>query len=102
MNLKKIVSLSCLACLFSLFNFIAHAQMPTLSNKNKSDWWHPIGIKPYEANKSKKISFISVRGNAFVDENGKEIVFKGLSISDPDKLQKDGKWSKKHFEVIKS
>ena len=81
---------------------IAFAQMPTLSNRNKSDWWHPIGIKPYQASKAKHISFISVRGNSFVDDKGNELVFKGLSISDPDKLKKDGKWSKKHFEVIKS
>ncbi|RZL32461.1 MAG: hypothetical protein EOO96_14025 [Pedobacter sp.] len=54
------------------------AQMPTLSNKNKADWWHPVGIKPYQANKAKKIGFISVKGNSFVDEMLRKLCLKGF------------------------
>ncbi|MBN2350025.1 MAG: cellulase family glycosylhydrolase [Bacteroidales bacterium] len=30
------------------------------------------------------------------------VVFRGLSISDPDKIDKNGQWGRKHFEAIKS
>lgn len=101
--MKKSLFYNCLLVLIlSSVVSATKAQMPLWSNQNKSDWWHGASIKAYQPNKSNKISFLKVRGNAFIDEQGREIIFKGLSISDPDKLKKDGKWSKKHFEVIKS
>lgn len=81
----------------------ANGQPGLRSNEIKHDWWHINHIKPFLQDPSiKKLSTIKVKGNSFVDESGKTIVFKGLSISDPDKIVKDGRWSKKHFEVIKS
>lgn len=59
------------------------------------------GVKPAEP-KRKKLSFIKVLKNKFVDESGKQIIFKGLAIGDPDKIVNDGHWNKQHFEVIKS
>lgn len=93
-------------CFFSLvvmpFVFV-NGQPGLRSNEIKKDWWHINHLKPYKLNPATKpMSFIKVQGNAFVDENGKKIIFKGLSISDPDKLVKDGHWNRKHFEVIKS
>ncbi|WP_197062539.1 glycoside hydrolase family 5 protein [Muricauda sp. MAR_2010_75] len=44
---------------------------------------------------------ISVDGNNFVTEDGKTIVFRGMSSSDPDKLEKDGLWNKSYFQEIK-
>lgn len=44
---------------------------------------------------------ISVSGNRFVDPSGKEIVFRGYSSSDPDKLESQGDWNKEYFEEMK-
>jgi len=44
---------------------------------------------------------ISVKGNKFVDPSGKTVLFRGLSISDPDKLEMQGHWSKDHFVKVK-
>ncbi len=44
---------------------------------------------------------ISVRGNSFVNQKGDTLVFRGMSSSDPDKLQRDGLWNKRYFEEIK-
>ena len=52
--------------------------------------------------KRQKMSFIKVQGNKFIDENEKPIAFKGMAISDPDKVANDGHWNRKHFETIKS
>ena len=47
------------------------------------------------------MSRISVEGNKFVTEEGKPIVFRGLNVSDPDKLDREGKWNERHFKEIK-
>ena len=44
---------------------------------------------------------ISVQGNRFVSENGDPLVFRGVSSSDPDKLEREGHWDKAYFEEIK-
>lgn len=48
-----------------------------------------------------KLSRISVEGNKFVTDKGEPIVFRGLNVSDPDKLDWEGKWNERHFEEIK-
>lgn len=52
--------------------------------------------------KRKQMSIIKVYKNQFVDDDGTQILFKGMAIGDPDKIANDGHWNKKHFEVIKS
>lgn len=83
---------------------IASAQPGLRSNEIKKEWWHINRIAPFNKQypNTKKLSQIRVNGNTFINEKGETFVFKGLSISDPDKLAKDGHWNKKHFEVIKS
>lgn len=44
---------------------------------------------------------VKVVGNRFVDGKGRTLVFQGVSISDPDKIVKNGHWGKEHFQVIK-
>ena len=48
------------------------------------------------------LPFISVEGNQFVDENGDTFSFRGVSSSDPDRLEKVGHWNKEYFEAVKS
>ncbi len=48
-----------------------------------------------------KLSRVSVKGNDFVTEDGKTIVFRGLNTSDPDKLENEGHWNKAYFEEMK-
>jgi endoglucanase len=45
---------------------------------------------------------IKVEGKNFVNENGEIIRFKGVSFSDPDKLEKDGQWNRRYFEEAKN
>ena len=44
---------------------------------------------------------ISVNGNSFVNQKGDTLVFRGMSTSDPDKLERDGLWNKDFFDEIK-
>lgn len=52
------------------------------------------------AQKEETPSFISVQGKDFVDENGNVMIFRGVSTSDPDKLEKEGQWNESLFEVL--
>ena len=45
---------------------------------------------------------IRVQGNQFVDTAGKPVVFRGMAISDPDKLEKEGHWNRRLFEEMRS
>jgi aryl-phospho-beta-D-glucosidase BglC (GH1 family) len=68
----------------------------------KKEWWNSGGWKrPVPNPQAKLLPRIMVQGNKFVDEKGDTILFRGLSISDPDKIADQGNWTKKHFEQVK-
>jgi aryl-phospho-beta-D-glucosidase BglC (GH1 family) len=66
-----------------------------------TDWWNQPYPLHSELDDPRKLPLISVRGTVFVNAAGDTVLFKGLSISDPDKLQKEGMWNRKHFEHIR-
>jgi hypothetical protein len=45
---------------------------------------------------------LRVEGNRFVDESGRTVVLRGVSFSDPDRLESVGHWNREYFEVAKS
>ena len=75
---------------------------PTAPATRSPFWWRDQapGGRGYRTN-AKKMPLISVQGNHFVDPEGKTVIFRGLAISDPDKLQMQGHWTKDHFEKVK-
>ena len=44
---------------------------------------------------------LSVEGNSFVDDSGAKVVLRGASISDPDRLEKEGQWNKSYLEELR-
>jgi endoglucanase len=77
------------------------AQAPNAAAPKLSSWWNEMGpgLFPYRTN-AKKLPLISVKGNKFVDQDGNTILFRGLSISDPDKLESQGHWNREHFVKV--
>jgi len=53
------------------------------------------------AQEEDRLPLISVVGNTFVDENGNEIIFRGVSTADPDKIEKEGIWNRELFAELK-
>jgi hypothetical protein len=47
-------------------------------------------------------SRISVKGNQFVNAEGKPVIFRGVAASDASKLHKSGVWNQRYFEAAKS
>lgn len=41
--------------------------------------------------------WISIEGNSFVNESGETVVFQGVNIRDPHKLEEEGHWIRSHF-----
>ncbi len=56
------------------------------------------GIEPATA----QVPFVRVEGNHFVDEHGQTVVFRGVSFSDPDRLEKSGQWNRAYFEAARA
>jgi endoglucanase len=75
---------------------VAAAQ--TAQSGQISSWWRERapGAQRYTANAT-RLPLISVKGNRFVDPQGNVVLFRGLSISDPDKLESQGHWNREHF-----
>ena len=73
------------------------------NDPQRPDWWNePYPTTYTSPAAAQDMDFIRVDGNRFVNEAGETMVFRGLSIADPDKVEKNGHWSKAHFAVIKS
>ena len=69
------------------------------AKKSFHAWWQESYPAPSAKNpKSKLLPLIHVYKNKFVNAKGDTILLRGLSISDPDKLEHQGHWNKNHFE----
>ncbi len=66
------------------------------------DWWNDQNIgAAFNSPNAKRLPLIQVRGNTFVNERGDTVLLRGLAISDPDKIEHQGHWSKDHFVKVK-
>lgn len=91
--------------LISTFVFINYhniSAQPQEKEKKYHAWWNDRQVgAPLKSPLAKKLSLIKVKGNRFVDSLDRPVLFRGLSISDPDKIYNQGFWNKKHFEKVK-
>lgn len=80
---------------------LTHAGTPATSDPHQ--WWNqPYPNRFAVDSLANGMSLIRVDGNHFVNAEGETMVFRGVNISDPDKLVHNGKWSKAHFAAVKS
>jgi len=59
--------------------------------------WH----RPEPNPKAELLPRIAVKGNHFVDPAGAVVLFRGLSIADPDNLVEKGHWNRELFAAVK-
>lgn len=73
----------------------------TTKDKKIHQWWNDrFPGEPLKSPNAKKLPLIAVRGNRFVDSQGNTVLFRGLSISDPDKLENQGHWNRELFVKV--
>jgi len=64
-------------------------------------WWNqPPAVPQPEVPGAKVLPSISVRGNRFVNTSGDTVVMRGLATSDPDKLERQGHWTRELFAKL--
>jgi hypothetical protein len=79
----------------------AEARVSTRAAAANLPWWDEPYATPFDGSKlTRELSFIHVKGNHFENDAGKTVVFQGVNISDPDKLEQMGHFNRRHFEVI--
>lgn len=92
--------------MFTAFLCTLNAPAQTLANKAEkkqvNDWWQrSYPSQSLDSPNGKKLPRISVKGNRFVDPQGKPVLFRGINIADPDKIESEGHWNKAFFEKVK-
>ncbi|MCX7983996.1 MAG: glycoside hydrolase family 5 protein [Bacteroidetes bacterium] len=97
-----------LGVIFLVFLFSGHInaqkkEVKTKRNVSGADW--STSMNPYRPgifSNPKKLPLIKVQGNSFVTKNGDTVIFRGVAIADPDKLEQEGQWQKKLFQSVKT
>lgn len=73
-----------------------------LAAQEARPWYQDEPYRPIAPNpRARLLPLIKVKGNKFVNPEGKTILFRGLSISDPDKISRQNHWNKSYFEKVK-
>ena len=96
------INFSCL-WLFLCCSFIATPAFADNAWETSTGWWNATDIPAFDRKQIKKqLPLIKVKGNQFVTASGQEVVFRGASVADPDKIKTNKKFTKNHFAVLKS
>lgn len=72
----------------------------TAASTEPDPWGAPYPERFKAEALQKQLKVIRVDGNRFVDSGGATVIFQGVNISDPDKLERGGHYDRKLFEVI--
>lgn len=88
--------------LFSFLFIFSQRIEPQYANSARHWWNESFSGSPKISNGAKLLSRIEVKGNRFVNSKGDTVLFRGLSIADPDKILHQGEWNKELFIRIKN
>jgi endoglucanase len=99
--MKRAIRLSVFCALTWCVSFPAFGQ-PEAAAKPSHQWWNePFPFRFRGPRSNQGLPRIQVRGNRFVSVKGDTILFRGLAVSDPDKLANQGHWDRHYFEKVK-
>ena len=59
-----------------------------------------VGLTPRASAQDARLPAVRVEGNRFVDARGDTVVFRGVSLADPDKLEREGQWRPALFDTL--
>ena len=97
--MKNLLSILAIA-IFSLQSLSLYAQENT--EKGYHEWWKDgFRFEKRDDSRLKILPLITVNGNRFINSKGDTVLFRGLSISDPDKIEHEGHWNRELFQKVK-
>jgi aryl-phospho-beta-D-glucosidase BglC (GH1 family) len=80
----------------------ATATTPGQASGRLHDWWGGAYLtRPLNSPVAEKLPLISVSRNRFVDPAGKPMLFRGVNIADPDKIESQGHWNRDLFVKVR-
>jgi endoglucanase len=98
---KKILFLAIItAFVFSLNSSSAQQDQKQISLFDWNNNFDPEH-RPVNNPNAKKLPLIKVQGNKFINSLGDTMVFRGVAIADPDKIEQEGRWNKNLFIKVK-
>jgi len=101
-NMKRLTTAIAVVGIFCGLRAMPQTANPTPEKEKVNSWWHGAYLtRPLNSPDGKKLPLISVSGNRFVDPSGKAILFRGVNIADPDKIESQGHWNKDLFVKVK-
>ncbi|HOY21571.1 MAG TPA: cellulase family glycosylhydrolase [Cellvibrio sp.] len=105
--LKHLISIALISCIAGSATAADEAKSDAQKHadawQNSQGWWNATDIPAFNQSKiTQQVPLVKVKGNKFVNDKGDMVVFRGVNISDPDKLVNQGHFNRKHFEVIKA
>lgn len=78
------------------------AAQQAFAEQNPRAWWNEGSFRrPQPSRQAKQLPVIRVEGNHFVDAEGETVLFRGLAIADPDKIEQQGHWNRELFQQVK-
>jgi hypothetical protein len=86
---------------FLLFSLLMVYSVKSVYAQGDNPWTGGVRVLPSNDTKKKVLPLIQVKGNKFVNPEGKTVLFRGLSIADPDKVERQGHWNKQLFVKVK-
>ena len=106
----KLLKLLKLFLFLALTSFAAHAVFAADEAARHADawgqvegWWNTTDYPNFQRQAiTQQLPLVKVQGKQFVNDRGEVVVFRGVNIADPDKLVKEGHFTRKHFETIKA
>jgi endoglucanase len=78
-----------------------YAQGEAAAKEYRAWWAENYQNPPLKTPKARLLPRIHVYRNKFVSSKGDTILFRGLSVADPDKIDHQGHWNKLLFEKVK-
>jgi endoglucanase len=82
-------------CFATLMQYSGAADSPAAAGSI----WH-AGSGPAPSPAPAPLAQIAVLGNRFVDPSGQPVLFRGMSIADPDRLVEDHRWNRELFVAV--
>lgn len=92
-----------LTCFLILMTFcsLEHSRAQDIADNDHAWWNESYPSRAPKNPKAKLLPLIMVKGNKFVNATGDTMLFRGVSIADPDKIDHEGHWNKLLFEKVK-
>lgn len=81
---------------------VAFWGMTAIWAQDSTPWYMGTWNRHQPNPKAKDMPLVQIDGNHFVTPDGNTILFRGIAISDPDKVARQGHWNKEHFARLKA